>query len=710
MEDLSKQLRDLQEEFNKNSSATQELEEALCKTRQVNEELEAKIITHNQEKETAQENIKELESRCKVLDLKMQEMEGNKQETLKKMEAQMADTGKYSALEETVKHLESKIAEKDIEISQLKEQANKLDVSMGRDLQFQLDEANIEISQLQSECSKLERKAVNLEKLYKQKTQQNFELNDELNKLKVAKEMLEEDMQDQDEMEEKMTALSKESEEWKERLKMLEAERQQEKEIVNETIQQQNSELNKKLVELQDGVNKEEHVRNALKSELEAATKELKKTEVLKETMEQENAELTKKIYEYQEILKKEEQIRSALESELQATTKELKKIEVLNKAVQLENAEFTEKIGKLQDHISKEETIRNALESKLETATTELKNMEELNKSKQVQEKRIQELQDQLASCADCKEWEEKNVEIEKVLTKVKGEVTELQREIEPLQKEMTTLKDDLKAKTMEVGELQEQCEIVKGDLGKKEQTFIETLEKLEQTKDQYDALSKEMELVNKDLADKKVELDKLKSAQADVLEQLNTSNSHVHELSDAKLKFAEIKSSLHMQKTLYEKAKADLIVLKEEKTKLVSDNARLVEQVRSLDDKVGCEETREEEMSCLKTKMAEMQQNLKNAEEKSSVLQLEKSELEKKCEEIENNLTSKSAKVSCGTCPTIQKELDLVTILLSLNTYWYHMYPKHSQNDQHDACVFIFYFPICKYFHYRAMKGNKP
>lgn len=193
MEDLSKQLRDLQAEFDLNSAATRELEDALHKTKQINEELETRLTSQSKENEKAQQNIKEMESRCVELESQVQELNTAKEEAGKKVGKMLEDNRKYLSLEETVEDLKFKMNEKDVEISELKEQANKLNMSMGKDLQFQLDEANIEISQLQSERSKFERKAVNLEKLYKEKTKQNMELNDELNKVKVAKEMLEED-------------------------------------------------------------------------------------------------------------------------------------------------------------------------------------------------------------------------------------------------------------------------------------------------------------------------------------------------------------------------------------------------------------------------------------------------------------------------------------------------------------------------------------
>lgn len=88
MEDLSKQLRDLQAEFDLNSAATRELEEALHKTKQINEELETKLTSQSKENEKAQQNIKELESQ-------VQELNTAKEEAGKKVEEMLEDNRKY---------------------------------------------------------------------------------------------------------------------------------------------------------------------------------------------------------------------------------------------------------------------------------------------------------------------------------------------------------------------------------------------------------------------------------------------------------------------------------------------------------------------------------------------------------------------------------------------------------------------------------------
>ncbi|XP_061196904.1 kinesin-like protein KIF20B [Saccostrea echinata] len=539
MEDLSKQLKDLQEEFDKNSAATLELEEALHKTKQTNEELEVKLSKQSEENETAQAKIDELGRKCEELESRVLNLQSEKEEAVKKVEEVKENKEKTTASEEDIESLKSKVAEKDLEIAELKEQTNKLNVSMGRDLQFQLDEANIEISQLQSNCAKLERKAVNLEKLYKEKTKQNMELNDELNKMKVAKEMLEEDLQDQEETEEKMAEMSKENEELKQRVEELETELKQ---------QQGNS---------------EERFLN-----------------------------------------------------------------------IQKENADLQEKMEKLKEDVTKEEHVSSALKSELESATTRLKNLEKICETQEKNEKMMKDMDDKIANCPQCQEWQKKYDEVEKTLETVKGEVNQLREEL-------TSLRSDLKAKIVEISDLEEKCENVKCELAKRDQTFVETLEKLEQTKDQYDAFKQEMEILKENLEEKEGELERLQSAQADMMEQLNTTNGQVHELSDAKLKFAEMKSSLHMQKTLYEKTKAELVSLKEEKCNLISNEEKLKEQIKSLEQRTQCMERDGKELSGLKAELAEMKKNCTESEEKWKILQVEKTDIENKYKKLEYELS---------------------------------------------------------------------
>ncbi|VDH94739.1 kinesin family member 20 [Mytilus galloprovincialis] len=420
-ENLSRQIKDLQAEFMKNSSVTAELESALHIARLTSEDLESQLKElddiHNSFKEL-QDNFGELE---KKMATKVEENLTATKSLQKDIEQSVSC---LTVLEDKVNKLEQDVLDAYAVNKDLEETKTKLELNLERDLEFQLEEKSIEITDMieckvaiETKVNELECKVNEVECLSKEKTTQLMELNDELNKIKVAKEMLEADDGERAKSEERITELEKEIEDLKSKPIIVKDDVDNVKDLESKNVEIEN--LEKQVDSLQqENLDKIESC-DKLKCELEVKNVKLQKLLDL-DSLKQDKSKHEKSLKEMDSLSKTCKQ-HEIMIREQDLKIKSFEKCDN-EKQVLVEEVELIQsKCEKLEKEKSKLKTEIDGCKFQMEVSDREIKN---LNQAISQQQKLICQQAEKIKELVQCD-----------------GSVT--------ISHELDTLKSDLKIKS---------------------------------------------------------------------------------------------------------------------------------------------------------------------------------------------------------------------------------------------------------------------
>ena len=460
--------------------------------------------------------------------------------------------------------------------------------------------------------------------LLEEKSNQLMELNDELDKIKVSKEMLEADLLEHEQDEEKIAELSATNAELsatnaqlQTKVEELQGELNQYKQDYEcakckvEELTETNSELQRKLSDLDQKLLKQREDRQQTTSkiddlternseleeklcdmdlelqavkhrddvcqELENANKELTES---KEFLEKENTVLQEQLQKYESMCNEKESLANDALGKIELELKETK--EACNKA---------------------SETVKN-LNSEVETLQEEKSQLHEKLTSKKAEVERLTSM---------CEEHLTNINSLESVVKKLQtegrqlvGDIQEKTSGIECIEKEVETLRREMAEKnetqermSHELAQNVEMCEEQQKQLEKLQNELAEKQSQLTETCSQVDHLEKVSKEMQERYSELEMKFDEQGSEQARELivqvqnrekelevmaddnkklqDQVTSLVKQGTELSEAKTKIAELKSSLHMHQTLHEKAKAEKDMLSETNQKIVNEQTEL-------------------------------------------------------------------------------------------------------------------------------------
>ncbi|XP_052081873.1 kinesin-like protein KIF20B isoform X2 [Mytilus californianus] len=420
-----------------------------------------------------------------------------------------------------------------------------------KDLDFQLEEKSIEITDMieskvaiETKVNELECKVSEVECLSKEKTIQLMELNDELNKVKVAKEMLEADVRDLEEEKEELQALVE----------------------TNSSLKKDNENLEKDILDEQRTI------------------------EDLSEVLQKKQKEKG----EY--VLKLEDQITDLKNGELSKEESHKQKVTLLDQEISKLKNELEEKCNRIEE-LNKE--IDNKSESVCE------------------KDKRLEEIEAQL----------KENVNL---TTQLQSEQKEINQRIENAEVESDTFNKQINDIRNEKESLEKEHEQLVAKCSELENLTVDLKKRNETSSAENGSLSQQIECINQEKQTLQTDLDRLK-IKCNELEscssQSETSDNEQSSRSVAKLQIAELKSSLHMHKTLHENAKSEVLESEERITELEKEIETLKSKLISVKDGDDVENVDDEDKECLTLKK----------EHESSLNKLEL-DLENKNVEIEN------------------------------------------------------------------------
>lgn len=419
-----------------------------------------------------------------------------------------------------------------------------------KDLEFQLEEKSIEMTDIleskvsmETKVNELECKISELETVSKEKTNQLMELNDELNKMKVARDMLEEDLKDLEEERENMQAI----------------------------------------IEVNSGLKKEcEDVKQELDVKEKSMTDLLEKVDSLSSQVK-EKAETVSKL---KDQLKKLE-------------NGELSKKESLKRTMEMKEKEINDLKQKLEEQETASEEKIHSIESELSTISDQLKHVTELMEKGQ----------------KEALDFQAQNERINR----------ELKEAQESTKAKDITFEKEKQALLVRIEELSEKC-------SKLENSVTETKEQCQECEKQRDTLQIQLDNVMKEKDHIQNDLDTTAAKCNDLekqnshLESRSSSSDEEHtSLGDAKMKIAELKSELHMRKTLHEKAKNASV----EKDSVIS---RLEEELKTMKNSDQGNNS---------------SSDLRNMEMKYKQCVKERDELECSCDQLRSELVNKKEEV---------------------------------------------------------------
>ncbi|XP_071144826.1 kinesin-like protein KIF20B isoform X2 [Mytilus edulis] len=420
-----------------------------------------------------------------------------------------------------------------------------------KDLEFQLEEKSIEITDMieckvaiETKVNELECKVTEVECLSKEKTTQLMELNDELNKIKVAKEMLEADVRDLEEEREELQAHIE----------------------TRSSLQKDNETLEKDIIEEQRTI--------------EDLSEVLQKKQ-------KENGEYVQKL---------EDQITELKNGVLSKEENHKQKVTLLDQEISQLKIELEEKCNRIEE-LSRE--IDNKSESVCE------------------KDKRFVELQTQL----------NKNLNL---TNQLQSEQKVINQRVENAQIESETLISQINDIRNEKESLEKDHEELGATCSELENMTVDLKDRNEACLAENNSLRQQIECVNQEKQTLQIDLNQLKM-KCNELEscssQSETSDNEHSSRNVAKLQIAELKSALHMHKTLHENAKSEVLESEERIAELEKEIEYLKSEIISVKDEVDVDNVKDED-----------KENFTHEKEHKSFLNKLKSDLESKNVEIEN------------------------------------------------------------------------
>ncbi|XP_063410383.1 kinesin-like protein KIF20B isoform X2 [Mytilus trossulus] len=548
---IEKYLQQLKEELSGKDIEITNLTEKLEETETVNlglREMVNQTTNQIQEKET---EIKEI-----VVE-SLQSCDSPSSDSLTNIRKKMRDLKQECEkirTESESKSLEMEHLKKELEKSKSSNMENgnemKKLVENCKDLEFQLEEKSIEITDMieckvaiETKVNELECKVNEVECLSKEKTTQLMELNDELNKIKVAKEMLEADVRDLEEEREELQA-------------HIETRSSLQKD--NETLEKDIIEEQRTIEDLSEVLQKKQKENGEYVLKLEDQITELKNGDLGKEESHKQTVTLLE-----QEI----SQLKNELEEKCNRIEELNREIDNISESVSEKNKKFEEIQTQLKENVnlttqlhSEQKVLNQKMENVQVGSDTISRQINDIKKEKESLEKEHEELG------ATCSELENMTVDLKERNEASLAENNSLRQEIECANQEKQTL-----------------------------QTALNRL---------------------------KIKCNDLESCSS----QSETSDNEQSSRSGAKLQIAELKSALHMHKTLHENAKSEVL----ESEERIAELEKEIEDLKSkpiivkddVDDNVKDED----------------EENLRHKKEHESSLNKLKSDLEIKNVEIEN------------------------------------------------------------------------
>ena len=532
--ELKKEILEKEEE---NSNITKKLEEVETVNASLREMVN-QTTNHIQEKETeikeiVVENLQNCDSpssdsltnlRKKMRDLK-QECEKYKNESSQRL-------NEINILKENLEKMNNSKLETENKLKKFSENF--------KDLEFQLEEKIIEITDLmegkitlEAKVSELECRNTELECMSKEKSSQVMELNDEMDKMKVAREMLEEDVRDLEEEREEL-----------------------------QTYVELNSELNKK----NENLEKEYKYKESNLKELTLKMNDLQKV----------HDEQKVNIVNLKDQIAKLESGEISKEESLKQTTILLEnQVETLKKEISEKEASISDVVRQSQEEQTRLETQVQSLRQDLDEAGRSMEEakcemednnalIHELRTNQEFINNRCKHLENMLK---DGQELSKENEQLRQAVTSANAEKNEMETECNKMKVKCHELENL-------TSELKKQCESSDG-----ERTIL--LQQIEDASNEKTRLKDQVERLTVKCTEFEHVSDKVRT-QSD-----SSCNGH-QSLSEAKLQIAELKSSLHMHKTLHDKVKSELIEREETIARLEKDcNVKSDESMESSNGK---------------------------------------------------------------------------------------------------------------------------
>ena len=545
--ELKKEILEKEEE---NSNIAKKLEEVETVNASLREMIN-QTTNHIQEKETeikeiVVENLQNCDSpssdslsnlRKKMRDLK-QECEKHKNESAQR-------SNEIKILKEKLEKMNNSKLETENELKKLSENF--------KDQEFQLEEKIIEMTDvmegkmtLEAKVSELECRNTELESMSKEKSSQVMELNDEMNKMKVAREMLEEDVHD------------------------LEEER---KEL--QTFVELNSELNKK--------------NENLEKECKCKENDLKELTLKMNDLQKVHDEQNVNIVNLKDQIAKLESGEINKEESLKQT------IALLEKQVETLKKEISEKEASISDVVRQSQEEQTLLETQIQSLRRDL------DEARRSMEEAKCQMEDNNALVHELRTNQEFVNNRCKHLENTLKDVEDGEKDRQDLVKDIEGLRQTVTSANAEKNEMQTECNIMNVKCHELENLTSELKKQCESSDGEHKILLQQVGDVNNEKLRLKDQVDRLtvkctefENVSEKVRTQSDSSCNGHQSLSEAKLQIAELKSSLHMHKTLHDKVKRELIEREETIARLEKD--RNIKSDKSMESSNGKESLRHE------------------------------------------------------------------------------------------------------------------
>ncbi|XP_048250049.1 kinesin-like protein KIF20B isoform X1 [Haliotis rufescens] len=658
---LLRQIKDLQDELDKNSLAVCELTQTLDIAHESVSDLEKKLevecghhvetkIIVTELKAELKTTLKEKEDMMKELTESSVNVKMEKEELVQEMKEKKESVIQLTSSLEVVKSKLQTVTEQKDSLSLEKE--NLLEVVAAKD--------SLIVGHVEGKESMVE-KVKELDHELKQKIEEIEKLEQSVEELEMVNSELKQMLNASTDKQEKMLV---------QKLSDMEEEKQ------NKLIAQRK--------QLEQVISEKDQELNRMQNQLSAMKKELNELNMQKEKDAQKTEDmLAAQREEVSGIMtQKDGELKSKVDkiSELVAEIEALKK-DTVERSASCQNVE--DMMVNLKADLESRENVIEDLKKKTDSSETEVSEL------KGQLQKMANENKDLTSSLKEMKSSQElKDAEHEATLLQVRGELDDARQQlgdrekvVEEMEHQTLDIQDAVKAqgeqirtiqkcldeKTAETSVLEKRLLEAKEALSQKDEEIFSMSETMvsheEKSKQQLKDMKIQISELQTELSAKEHELELVRQSYKNMQEQIISNDAKLSQLSEASIDIAELKSALHMEKTLHLKYKDDLHNAEEEQEEM---KARLKQ---CQDDLKGSEKTRGETETALKqcqvdlksaetarveaenclmekqsalkevqTDLIEKQSALKDAEEKKKVMEVDLKQLQDEVEQSQN------------------------------------------------------------------------
>ncbi|XP_046579604.1 LOW QUALITY PROTEIN: kinesin-like protein KIF20B [Haliotis rubra] len=623
---LLRQIKDLQDELDKNSSAVCELTQALDIARESVTDLEKKLevesghhvetkIIVTELKAELKTSLKENEDVMRELTQSSVNVKMEKEELVEEMKEK----------NENVTQLSSSLEELKTKLQTITEQKDSLSLEKDNLLEVVAAKDSIIVSHVEGKESMVE-KVKELETELKQKIEEIEKLEQSVEELEMVNSELKQMLNSSTDQQEKML-VQKLSDKDVEMQNKLAAQRKQ---------------LDQKILEKDEEVTQLQDKLSALKKELDQLnTQKEKDAKKIEEMLAVQREELSGIMSQKDlELKSKVDQI-SDLVAEIEAL-----KNDTTERSVRCQNVEGM--MVNLKAEVESRESVIEDLKRKTDSSEKEVSELKEqlqkmTNENEELQSslqgfKSSQELKDAennatlLQVRSELDDARQQLGDREKVVKEMEHQTLDIQDAVKAQNEQIRSIKKCLDEKTAETSELEKRLVDAKAALSQKDQEMFSMSETMmsdeEKSKQEIKDMKAKLSDIQAELSTKENELQLVRESYTNMQEQILSNDAKLSQLSEASIDIAELKSALHMEKTLHQKYKDDLHDAEEEQKEM---KARLKQ---SQDDLKVSEKTRAE----IETTLQQYRDDLKGAE-------TARAEAETALKEVQADLTGKNS-----------------------------------------------------------------